>query len=42
MIARAGWRSACLASGIVVLVLLLPLNLLVRRRPEDIGLAARR
>ena len=42
MIARAGWRSACLALGIVVLVLLLPLNLLVRRRPEDIGLAARR
>ena len=39
MIARAGWRSACLALGIVVLVLLLPLNLLVRRRPEDIGLA---
>ena len=38
VIARAGWRSACLALGIVVLVLLLPLNLLVRRRPEDIGL----
>jgi MFS family permease len=29
VIARAGWRSACLALGIVVLVLLLPLNLLV-------------
>ncbi len=39
MIARVGWRSACLALGILVLVLLLPLNLLVRRRPEDIGLA---
>jgi MFS family permease len=38
MIARTGWRSACLSLGIVVLVLLLPLNLLVRRRPEDIGL----
>jgi MFS family permease len=38
MIAHAGWRSACLAVGVVVLVLLLPLNLLVRRRPEDIGL----
>ena len=38
MIVRAGWRTACLALGIVVLVLLLPLNLLVRRRPEDIGL----
>jgi sugar phosphate permease len=38
VIARAGWRSACLALGVVVLVLLLPLNLLVRRRPDDIGL----
>jgi MFS family permease len=38
MIVRSGWRSACLALGVVVLVLLLPLNLLVRRRPEDIGL----
>ncbi len=40
VIARAGWHSACLALGAVVLVLLLPLNLLVRRRPEDIGLVA--
>jgi MFS family permease len=39
LIARTGWRSACLALGIVVLVVLLPLNLLVRRRPEDLGLA---
>jgi MFS family permease len=38
LITRAGWRSACLALGIVVLALLLPLNLLVRRRPEDVGL----
>jgi MFS family permease len=38
LIGRSGWRSACLALGIVVLALLLPLNLLVRRRPEDIGL----
>jgi MFS family permease len=38
LIVRAGWRSACLALGILVLALLLPLNLLVRRRPEDIGL----
>jgi MFS family permease len=30
MIMRTGWRTACLALGIVVLVLLLPLNLLVR------------
>jgi MFS family permease len=39
IIMRSGWRSACLALGIVVLVVLLPLTLLVRRRPEDIGLA---
>jgi MFS family permease len=38
LIIHAGWRSACLALGVVVLALLLPLNLLVRRRPEDIGL----
>jgi MFS family permease len=38
LIIRTGWRSACLALGVLVLALLLPLNLLVRRRPEDIGL----
>jgi MFS family permease len=38
LIARAGWRYACFAMGILVLVLLLPLNLLVRHRPQDIGL----
>jgi MFS family permease len=38
LIARAGWRHACFAMGILVLVLLLPLNLLVRHRPQDIGL----
>jgi MFS family permease len=39
MIVGVGWRGACLALGVLVLALLLPLNLLVRRRPEDIGLA---
>jgi MFS family permease len=38
LIAQAGWRYACFAMGILVLVLLLPLNLLVRHRPHDIGL----
>lgn len=38
LIARAGWRHACVAMGILVLLLLLPLNLLVRHRPQDIGL----
>jgi MFS family permease len=38
LIVGAGWRSACMAMGILVLVLLLPLNLLLRRRPQDLGL----
>lgn len=37
-IASAGWRAACWALGILVLAMLAPLNLLLRRRPEDIGL----
>ena len=39
LIERAGWRAACWALGLVVLVVLAPLNLLLRRRPEDVGLA---
>lgn len=39
LITHTGWRTACMDLGIVTLVLLLPLNLLIRRRPEDIGLA---
>ena len=39
LIGRNGWRAACWAMAIVVLVLLAPLNLLLRRRPEDLGLA---
>jgi MFS family permease len=39
LIGRAGWRTACWALGLLVLVLLAPLNLLLRRRPEDLGLA---
>src|SRR6516225_4696368 len=38
LIADAGWRAACLRLGILVLVLLAPLNLLLKRRPEDLGL----
>jgi MFS family permease len=37
-IGRAGWRAACWALGILVLALLAPLNLLLKRRPEDLGL----
>jgi MFS family permease len=39
LIDRAGWRAACLAMGLLVLGLLAPLNLLLRQRPEDLGLA---
>jgi sugar phosphate permease len=39
LIERAGWRAACWALGLVVLAVLAPLNLLLRRRPEDVGLA---
>jgi MFS family permease len=38
LIADAGWRTACAALGLVVLGLLAPLNLLLRRRPQDLGL----
>jgi MFS family permease len=38
LIGRADWRAACWAMGILALVLLAPLNLLLRRRPEDLGL----
>jgi len=38
LIVRYGWRSACLALATIVIVLLAPLNLLLKRRPEDIGL----
>ncbi len=38
LIQRAGWRAACLALAVLVLGLLVPLNLLLRRRPEDLGL----
>ncbi len=39
LIEHAGWRAACRAMGVLVLAVLMPLNLLLRQRPEDIGLA---
>ncbi len=39
IIEQAGWRTACTVLGIVAIVVLMPLNLLLRRRPEDLGLA---
>jgi MFS family permease len=38
LIARDGWRWACLALAMITLCLLFPLNLLLRKRPQDIGL----
>src|SRR5438093_7751833 len=38
LIGRAGWRAACWTLGLLVVALLAPLNLLLQRRPEDLGL----
>jgi MFS family permease len=38
VIGAAGWRAACWTMGLLVLVILMPINLLLRRRPQDMGL----
>lgn len=38
MIEVAGWRTACTAMGLLVLIVLAPINLSLRKRPEDLGL----
>jgi MFS family permease len=38
MIDQTGWRTACTAMGLLILIALAPINLLVRKRPEDLGL----
>ena len=38
MILGMGWRDACRALGWLILVVLVPINLLLRKRPEDMGL----
>ncbi len=38
IIEQAGWRAACWAMGLLVIVVLAPLNLLLRRRPEELEL----
>lgn len=38
IIGRDGWRAACWATGILVLALLAPLNLLLKSKPEQLGL----
>jgi sugar phosphate permease len=38
LIEQTGWRTACTAMGVMILVVLAPINLLLHKRPEDIGL----
>jgi MFS family permease len=38
VIEQRGWRAACTAVGLMVLIALAPINLLLRKRPEDLGL----
>ncbi len=39
VIEQSGWRAACWTLALLVLAALAPLNLLIRRRPEDLGLS---
>jgi sugar phosphate permease len=38
LIANSGWRSACWSLGLLLVAILAPLNLLLRRSPADLGL----
>ena len=38
IIGRDGWRASCTATGLLVVLVIGPLAMLVRRRPEDLGL----
>jgi MFS family permease len=38
VIEQTGWRTACTAMGLMILIVLAPINLLLHKRPEDIGL----
>ena len=38
LIEQAGWRTACWTLGLLILVVLAPINLLLRKRPQDMGL----
>lgn len=38
IILTEGWRNACWALGVMTLVVLLPINLIVTKRPQDMGL----
>jgi len=38
IIETKGWRASCWAMGLLTIVVVAPLNLLVRKKPEDVGL----
>jgi MFS family permease len=38
VIASDGWRAACWLLALIVVVIVVPLNLLLRRRPQELGL----
>ena len=38
LILHDGWRSACWKLGVITLIVLLPINLLVAKSPEELGL----
>jgi MFS family permease len=38
IISHDGWRASCLTLGVLTLVVLMPINLLVYKRPSDLGL----
>jgi MFS family permease len=38
MIERTGWQTSCTAMGILIIVVLAPINFLLHKKPEDIGL----
>src|SRR5262249_40293872 len=40
IISHEGWRASCWTLGILAVVVLVPINLLVQKRPSDIGLHA--
>jgi MFS family permease len=39
IIGRDGWRASCTTTGLLVVLVVGPLTMLVRRRPQDIGLS---
>jgi MFS family permease len=38
LIEQAGWRTACWTLGLLILGILVPINLLLRKQPQDLGL----